>query len=363
LRIARGDGTSDRELVPRTHAFRALWTPDNLVQVSYPDGETILRRPDDGITVRTMSVAPVAWSPDGRWIAYLDNARDLYVSAPDGSDKRLLASVPEQDYISVGAFSPDSTRLTYSLSGGVNGLDRSEVVRIDGTDRHLLKQASSVAPGNWSPAGDAVVFQLQNDSPGHYRPPRVYVVDADGSNAHPIARGFAVVPDWSPRGDWIAYLLQRRTRRADIYELMLGRPDGSEHQVVVRTADVSASWLADGRHLLSVGSGSCWRSGILEIDAFSRTVRRLTNRCRITGTPRADVLHGSPLRDLIDGLAGNDTIVGGGGDDRISGGNGDDVIRSRDRYRDTVRCGPGRDRVLADFRDRIGRDCESVTRS
>jgi hypothetical protein len=111
---------------------------------------------------------------------------------------------------------------------------------------------------------------------------------------------------------------------------------------------------------LSLGSGACRRSGILEIDAFTRTVKRLTNRCRIDGTPRADDLRGTPLRDLIEGRGGNDKIVGGGGDDRISGGSGNDAISSRDRFRDTVRCGPGVDSVVADSRDRVARDCERV---
>jgi Ca2+-binding RTX toxin-like protein len=141
---------------------------------------------------------------------------------------------------------------------------------------------------------------------------------------------------------------------------MLARPDGSDRHVVVRTNGAGATWLADGRHVLSVGSGGCRRYGILEIDAFARTVKRLTNRCRIDGTPRADDLRGTPLRDLIDGRGGADKIVGGGGDDRISGGPGADTIVSKDRYRDAVRCGPGTDHVVADYRDWVASDCERV---
>jgi hypothetical protein len=62
------------------------------------------------------------------------------------------------------------------------------------------------------------------------------------------------------------------------------------------------------------------------------------------------------------GRGGDDRIVGGDGDDRMSGGTGDDTIVSKDRYRDTIHCGPGRDGVVADYRDRIGRDCEDVRR-
>ena len=41
----------------------------------------------------------------------------------------------------------------------------------------------------------------------------------------------------------------------------------------------------------------------------------------------------------------------------------DDTIVSKDRYQDSVRCGPGADRVVADYRDRVARDCERVRRS
>ena len=73
---------------------------------------------------------------------------------------------------------------------------------------------------------------------------------------------------------------------------MIVRPNGTDRRRVVRTGGGGGTWLADGRHLLAVGSGACRRSGILEIDAFARTVKRLTNRCRIDGTPRADDFEG-----------------------------------------------------------------------
>jgi hypothetical protein len=40
----------------------------------------------------------------------------------------------------------------------------------------------------------------------------------------------------------------------------------------------------------------------------------------------------------------------------------DDVIVARNHLRDTIVCGPGRDRVLAARRDRVTPGCESVRR-
>jgi hypothetical protein len=41
---------------------------------------------------------------------------------------------------------------------------------------------------------------------------------------------------------------------------------------------------------------------------------------------------------------------------------GADSIRATNGKRDVISCGSGRDRVVADRRDRVGRDCERVTR-
>ena len=53
-------------------------------------------------------------------------------------------------------------------------------------------------------------------------------------------------------------------------------------------------------------------------------------------------------------------IRGGPGRDVLRGGPGNDTLNSRDRSRDSILCGTGRDLVLADRRDRVARDCETV---
>jgi Ca2+-binding RTX toxin-like protein len=50
-------------------------------------------------------------------------------------------------------------------------------------------------------------------------------------------------------------------------------------------------------------------------------------------------------------------IVGGPGSDLISGGNGNDTIRAKDRRRDRVKCGAGRDTAYVDRIDKVA-GCE-----
>ncbi|HYI18574.1 MAG TPA: calcium-binding protein [Solirubrobacteraceae bacterium] len=100
----------------------------------------------------------------------------------------------------------------------------------------------------------------------------------------------------------------------------------------------------------------------------------------LIGTPAGDRLRGRGGDDALKGRGGDDCLAGGGGKDRLKGGGGadrltggkardaidagggNDRIISRDKRRETVRCGRGAgDRVTADRSDRlIG--CERVRR-
>jgi Ca2+-binding RTX toxin-like protein len=83
---------------------------------------------------------------------------------------------------------------------------------------------------------------------------------------------------------------------------------------------------------------------------------------RISGGRGDDRIRGGAGDDRLKGDSGDDVINGGIGRDRLSGGGGDDLLRSRDGFRDDVRCGRGFDIVIADRRDRVARDCELVFR-
>jgi RTX calcium-binding nonapeptide repeat (4 copies) len=86
----------------------------------------------------------------------------------------------------------------------------------------------------------------------------------------------------------------------------------------------------------------------------------------LEGGPGNDVLVGGMQADPLEGEGGNDRVAGGGGGDEISGGRGRDLLEggqgpdsftAADLERDTIRCGPGRDSVIADRLDRL-RGCE-----
>jgi hypothetical protein len=78
---------------------------------------------------------------------------------------------------------------------------------------------------------------------------------------------------------------------------------------------------------------------------------------RLYGGPGADILVGGLRNDILVGGLGSDTLLGVAGSDRLAGGAGRDVLKggggrdtllARDRRRDVVLGGPGRDRARVD---------------
>lgn len=85
----------------------------------------------------------------------------------------------------------------------------------------------------------------------------------------------------------------------------------------------------------------------------------------LVGNAGPNTLVGTGENDTIRGLGGNDRLSGKGDSDRLFGGAGNDVIDAVDPgglEGDTVNCGPGFDRVLADrdTEDVIAANCERI---
>src|SRR5215203_1011262 len=91
----------------------------------------------------------------------------------------------------------------------------------------------------------------------------------------------------------------------------------------------------------------------------------------ITGSARADALNGTQTADMIHGHGGDDRLAGRGGADFLEGGAGRDFVDGGagsdrigvhlDGARDDVRCGSGRDVVVAERIDRVAADCEVLS--
>jgi hypothetical protein len=174
-----------------------------------------------GATPFTVSDAAAAlgqtsWSPDGRWIAYVDEQLhySLSVVSPDGSVWRPVS----EPVLDPAQWSPDGRRLAWSSYQEVQVADLATAT---------IKDWPSAQYGRpwlrWSPDGERVVYQ-ENGSPDSL------VISAwDGSARRELATGN--YPEWSPDGQEIAFL----TILADPLGLRAIRPDGTLQRLIVPT--------------------------------------------------------------------------------------------------------------------------------
>jgi hypothetical protein len=134
---------------------------------------------------------------------------------------------------------------------------------------------------------------------------------------------------------------------------MRADPPFSTAELVVQHANVIAG--VDIRPLMI-------RYGFTAADLDAVPSPSVPRVCTRLGTDGADVLSGTTGSDVLCGAAGADRLTGLGGADVFRAGAGNDVLAARDGVADAVACGPGRDSVTADRRDRVNRDCEVVRR-
>ncbi|HEY2309938.1 MAG TPA: hypothetical protein VGH46_02345 [Gaiellaceae bacterium] len=144
-----------------------------------------------------------AWSPDGHLLAFLHLAPTssvwhLYTVHSDGSGLTEIADGAEPQW------SPDGRRIAFDLrKGGI------EVADADGSHVHLLIAGKSPGAPSWSPNGRKLVFFNAPGWPGHYRA-EVWTMNADGSHKKRLYRSGCCVdswapPIWSPDGRMIAF--------------------------------------------------------------------------------------------------------------------------------------------------------------
>jgi Ca2+-binding RTX toxin-like protein len=262
------------------------------------------------------SIRPI-WSPDGRSLAYIKNARtpELHVVEVDGRSRRL----PVKVQITNGevAWFPDGGRVAVEAGGGVVSVDVAT-----GRVRKWLPFATGLA---WSRDGTRLAFSAG----GECRDRRgIYVAEGDGTRVRRITNDCRIVGTNGP--DRLA-----GTALADVLLGLRGND---------RLAAEDPGYMGD---TLEGGEGADLLIGDFQRDTLK-------------GGPGADVLRGGPSGDLL---------VGGPGRDVINGQGGLDVIEARDGTRDRLSCGtnrdntrPERDTVYADRLDRVSRDCEVVRR-
>jgi dipeptidyl aminopeptidase/acylaminoacyl peptidase len=191
------------------------------------------------------SNTPLGWSSDGtellikRTDGYCCFPEEhLYILHADGSETQLN-SEPMTFEEHSAAISPDGTRVVFARGAGLYVVDAE-----GGRPVRLRPQLSEVNAPTFSPDGSQIAYLLDEDDNEWH----VWVVDADGGNAHEILADEETVVggvtglQWSPAGDRLAIGLNASKGSDAIYTFA---PDGSDFTEVI-TGGISPYWSPDG---------------------------------------------------------------------------------------------------------------------
>ena len=242
------------------------------------------------------SNGPIAWSPDGKSIAYhVHDPQDPFVSViylqtpvilpkvlgprPRIQIKEVTKRFGGRTYLSP-KWSPDGKRLALtSTDGSPDGMTDVCVMDIEGIVlKNLTQSPGRDEVGSGSPNGSKIVFFSNRDGNGE-----IYVMGSNGRKQvnltnHPA---FDAAPTWSPDGTQIAFQSNREGGQDDIYVM---NPDGADVVNLTRHPweDRAPAWSPDGRwiafHAFQVGQ----RPDIYVMDANGG------NRMQLTEDPGSD---------------------------------------------------------------------------
>lgn len=173
---------------------------------------------------------PLMWSADGTWLAVTARRWQSYETVwlknlVTGQELDLgrgwfVAWAPHGDHYALYRPALDQTFI-YSLSGGPG---------------QALPGGPSIVA--WSPSGDRLVYVAPAMEGIAVT---VWVAAGDGTQAHPLLRGFA--PLWSPDGRWLAYLPASAVGAPALS--LVDVSTGLTHTLLT-TSDLSADLIAPG---------------------------------------------------------------------------------------------------------------------
>jgi TolB protein len=243
-----------------------------------------------------------AWSLDGTRIAYTGtgdsvlqdpSAEEIYVMDGDGENVDRLTdnNVPDLS----PDWSPDGNHIVFSRASGLSSESVSAALYVmdaDGSNAHVLyREKGSGAPvllftPDWSADGSRIAFTRVSYATATPKA-SVYVIESDGTGAREIAQD-ASEPAWSPDGKRIAFASGRDKNGQTCFqdcqpsgEIYVVEADGANPRRLTKEKgeDASPTWSPDGRRIAFVSdvtNREDHENEIYVVDANGGAAQRIT---------------------------------------------------------------------------------------
>ncbi len=201
------------------------------------------------------------------YVSYLGNRVRVYVYDVGSGQQRVVFESSNATF--APRWSPDGRFLLFSMAVAGN-TDIYRVAAEGGTPRRLTDSPAIDVGGSYAPDGSRIVFE--SDRSGGQQ---IYVMNADGSNQQRISfgGGRAATPEWSPRGDLIAF-----TRIAGNFRIGIMTPSGQNERLLTDSwQDEAPTWAPNGRiiQFFRTTQGRDGHSQIFQVDLTGVNLRRI----------------------------------------------------------------------------------------
>ncbi|MEO6387195.1 MAG: Tol-Pal system beta propeller repeat protein TolB [Croceibacterium sp.] len=210
------------------------------------------------------------YSPDYSkiaYVSYLNGIARIYVYDIGSGRQTLVTESPNTTF--APRWSPDGRSILYSMAISGN-TDIYRVPASGGGQAIKLTDGPGIdVGGSYSPDGSKIVFE--SDRSGSQQ---IYIMDADGGNQRRISffGGRAATPEWSPRGDQIAFT----HIVGDLRIAVMSPSGGSLRELTDSWQDEAPTWAPNGRIVQFFRTAkNSGETSIWQVDLTGRNERRL----------------------------------------------------------------------------------------
>ena len=190
-----------------------------------------------------------AWSPSGRYIAYLGSGGSLrLLDVETGRDTVVDDGRDGTPGISLEWWSPADDLLAYQRFSDRRPIGIWAVA--PETASTALVQTPDILRFTWSPEGSRIVYEIRGSPPGTSSASvtnELFLVNADGSGAHKLTDGSLVHHQpWSPDGRLLAYWNEDRGGSSTIGDIhIMELESGRAFSLGEFTSDEHPQWSPD----------------------------------------------------------------------------------------------------------------------